>query len=211
MSKIDLSRFIGSKYFILLYIILKNGICIPLTTFADSRANGFAFINITYIIDIAKFFNLKAKHFIRPINTKGFNGRPGKLVTHFLSFNLSLDGQRQEDILFLILDLGSYNMILGLKWIFYFNIWLNPRDKRLLWPDDPERTIIPSFQREIKVPRNSLKLKKPNQKHQRDANTRDRAIELENIRDRANYLPGIVSRRILLRPTAPVKKIVIKE
>jgi len=135
----------GGRHFTLPCTVSKNGICVPLTALADSGANGFAFINTTCAIDIAKFFNFKAKRLIRPITTKGFDGRPGKLVTHFLSLNLSLDDQRQEDIPFLILDLGSHDVILGLKWMSYFNIWLNPRDKRLLWPNDPERISMPSF------------------------------------------------------------------
>jgi hypothetical protein len=32
-----------------------------------------------------------------------------------LTLYLLLNGQRQEDILFIILDLGNYNVILGLK------------------------------------------------------------------------------------------------
>jgi hypothetical protein len=43
-----------------------------------------------------------------------------------LTLYLSLNGQRQEDIPFIILDLKNYNIILGLKWMSYFNIWLKP-------------------------------------------------------------------------------------
>jgi hypothetical protein len=32
-----------------------------------------------------------------------------------LTLHLSLNGQRQEDIPFIILDLGNHNVILGLK------------------------------------------------------------------------------------------------
>jgi hypothetical protein len=62
-----------------------------------------------------------------------------------LTLYLLLNGQRQEDIPFIILDLGNYNVILGLKWMFYFNIWLKPRDKRLMWLDEPKYTTPPLF------------------------------------------------------------------
>ena len=200
----------GGRHFTLPCTVSKNGFGVPLTALADSGANGFAFINTACAIDIAKFFNLKAQPLVRPINTKGFDGRPGKLVTHILTLHLSLDGQRQENIPFLILDLGSHDIILGLKWMSYFNIWLNPRDKRLMWPDDPERTTTPFFQREIQVPRDSLKPKKPDPKHQRDANARDRAMGLEDARDQVNF-PEPGSRRILPRPKTPVKTLVLEE
>ena len=102
-------------------------------------------MNTACAIDITKFFNLKTQPLIRPITARGFDGRQGKPVTHFLTLHLSLDGQRQEDIPFLILDLGNHDVILGLKWMSYFNIWLNPRDKRLMWPEDPDRIEPPSF------------------------------------------------------------------
>jgi hypothetical protein len=200
----------GGRHFTLPCTVSKNGFCVPLTALADSGANGFTFINTACAIDIAKFFNLKAQPLVRPIHTKGFDGRPGKPVTHILTLHLSLDGQRQENIPFLILDLGTHDLILGLKWMSYFNVWLNPRDKRLMWPDDPERTTTPSFQREIQVPRNSLKSKKPDPEHQRDASARNRAIDLQDARARKS-LPEPVSRRILPRPKTPVKLLVLEE
>ena len=96
-------------------------------------------------MDIANFLNLTPQPLVRPITTKGFDGQHGKPVTHFLMLHLSIDGQRQQDIPFLILDLGNHDVILGLKWMSYFNVWLNPRDRRLLWPDNLERTTAPSF------------------------------------------------------------------
>jgi hypothetical protein len=41
------------------YIVSKNRYRVPLTALINSRANGFAFINMAYTINIAKFFNLK--------------------------------------------------------------------------------------------------------------------------------------------------------
>jgi hypothetical protein len=61
------------------------------------------------------FLNLKLKPFIRPIIPKGFNRQLGKVITYILTLYLSLNSQRQKDILFIILDLGNYNIILGLK------------------------------------------------------------------------------------------------
>jgi hypothetical protein len=61
------------------------------------------------------FLNLKPEPLIQPIIPKGFNRQLGKTVTYILTLYLLLNGQRQEDILFIILDLGNYDVILGLK------------------------------------------------------------------------------------------------
>jgi hypothetical protein len=72
-------------------------------------------MNTAYINNISIFLNLKPQPLIQPIIPKEFNRQPGKAVTYMLTLHLSLNGQRQEDIPFMILDLGNYNIILGLK------------------------------------------------------------------------------------------------
>jgi hypothetical protein len=105
----------GGRHFIVLYTLLKNRYGITLFALVDSRANGFIFIDTVYINNISTFLNLKPKPLIRPIIPKGFDRQLGKVVTYMLTLYLLLNGQRQEDILFIILDLGHYNVILSLK------------------------------------------------------------------------------------------------
>jgi hypothetical protein len=112
----------GGRHFIVLYILLKNGYRITLFTLINFRVNGFTFINTAYINNISIFLNLKPKPLIQSIIPKGFNRQLGKAITYILTLHLSINGQRQKDIPFIILDLGNYNIILGLKWMSYFNI-----------------------------------------------------------------------------------------
>ena len=116
----------GGKHFTVPCTISCNGYGIDLDALIDTGANGFAFIDTTCAIDTAKFLNAKAMRLKRPIAIKGFDGRCGKTVTHVLILHLSIDRCRQVDIPFCILDLGNHDVILGLKWMDYFNIWLNP-------------------------------------------------------------------------------------
>jgi hypothetical protein len=84
----------GGRHFTVLYILLKNRYRITLSALINSRANGFVFIDTTYINNISMFLNLKPEPLIRPIIPKGFNRQPGKAVTYMLTLYLSLDGQR---------------------------------------------------------------------------------------------------------------------
>jgi hypothetical protein len=72
-------------------------------------------MDTAYINNISIFLNLKPQPLIWPIIPKGFDGQLGKAVTYMLTLHLSLNGQRQEDIPFIILDLENYNIILSLK------------------------------------------------------------------------------------------------
>jgi hypothetical protein len=112
----------GGKYFTILYTILYNRYRIDLYALANTRANGFAFIDTTYAIDIAKFLNIKATRLKEPIVVKGFDGKCGYAITYILTLHLSIDRRQQTNIPFCILDLGNHNIILGLKWIDYFNV-----------------------------------------------------------------------------------------
>jgi hypothetical protein len=72
----------------------KNGYSISLNALADSGANGFVFIDTTFAIDIAKFFQLKAQRLPQPISVKGYDGVASNSVTHILHLHLTVDGRR---------------------------------------------------------------------------------------------------------------------
>src|SRR5579871_1828039 len=175
----------GGKHFTVPCTISRNGYGIDLNALADTGANGFAFIDTACAIDVAKFLNIKATRLEKPISVKGFDGRRGKAATHILILHLTLDGRRQTDIPFCILDLGNHDMILGLKWMEYFDIWLNPRSRRLIWPDDDDRLSPPSFHREIRTHRQALSPRNAQPTHQQDVKIRDQAFALEDVRRRA--------------------------
>src|SRR5450432_3585855 len=94
---------------------------------ADSGANGFVFIDIAYTVDIAKFLNLKAQRLSSSIKVKGYDRKASNSVTHVLWLHLTIDGRRQYNLHLLILDLGSYDLILGQKWFDYFNVLIDCR------------------------------------------------------------------------------------
>src|SRR5208282_4967836 len=179
---IDLSQLMGGKHFTIPCTISHNGYGIDLHALADTGANGFAFIDTACAIDVAKFLNIKATRLEEPIAVKGFDGKRGHAVSHILTLHLSIDGRRQTNIPFCILDLGNHDIILGLKWMDYFNVWLDPRRRTLVWPNDESRLSPPIFQKEITTSRQALMPKGVNKTHQRDANIRDRALRQEDAR-----------------------------
>jgi hypothetical protein len=84
----------GGKHFTIPCTISHNGYRIDLYALANTRANGFAFIDTICAIDIAKFLNIKATRLKEPIVVKGFNGKRGYIVTYILTLHLSIDGRR---------------------------------------------------------------------------------------------------------------------
>jgi hypothetical protein len=68
----------------MLCIITHNKYTVKLNVFANFKANGFVFINTFYIINIAKFLNVKAQRLSRLINIKGYDKKAGSAITHIL-------------------------------------------------------------------------------------------------------------------------------
>jgi hypothetical protein len=96
-------------------IIAYNKYTVKLNVLADFKANSFVFINTLYAINIAKFLNVKAQRLSCLINVKGYNRKAGSAITYILQLYLIINRQRQYHIPLLILDLGSYDCILGRK------------------------------------------------------------------------------------------------
>jgi hypothetical protein len=75
-------------------IIVHNRYIVKLTAFANSKANGFVFINTLYIINITKFLNIKAQRLSCLINVKGYNKKAESAITHILQLYLTINRQR---------------------------------------------------------------------------------------------------------------------
>jgi transposase InsO family protein len=127
-----------------------------------------------------KFLDVSPISLSHPCPVKGYDGRPGKPISEVLMLHLEVDGHRQKNIPFLILDLGNYDLILGRKWFEKFDIWLDPRNKRLLWPR--EQSSDSNFTKEICTPRENLRITAILPRHQADVEKRDRAFALEDKR-----------------------------
>ena len=168
----------GGKHLTISCTLASNGYGVISQALIDSGANGFLFIDTQCAIDIAKFLKLKAKRLPRAVPVKGYDGQRGQPVTHYLRLHLSVDGRRQYNVPLLILNLGSYDLILGRKWLAFLDILVDVRRRRLVWPRElePSTSVI----KEIVVTRDSLRPTKIKRSHQEDADARDQAMELED-------------------------------
>jgi len=133
-SLIDLSQLVGGNSFTTPCTLSLNGIGTVTQALNDSGANGFLFINIRFAIALSSFLGAEITPLGAEIPLKGFDGKASSPVTHALFLNMSIDGRRQLLAPFLMIDIGGHDVIIGRKWFSYFNIHLDPRKRRLLWP-----------------------------------------------------------------------------
>ena len=172
----------GSKHFTIPCTLAYNGYGISTTSLVDTGANGFSFIDTKFAIDAARYLGITAKPLDREIPIKGYDGKHNSYASYYLPMHLTVDGRRQESVPFIILDLGQHDIILGLKWLSHFDIWIDVRNQVLIWPEGKGPLQTTSYQKEIVTTRENIRLKKPQFNHQQDVYTRERAFNLEDRR-----------------------------
>ena len=113
INKIDLSNLIGGSPLIVPCTLIKNRIGIDIDILADTRANGFVFINTTLANQLYKGLGLKLTLLVCTIQAKGYNKHNRQAASYYLNINLIVEGYCQYNILFIVLNLRVYKIILG--------------------------------------------------------------------------------------------------
>jgi hypothetical protein len=103
----------GEKSFTVLCTLSWNGCRVTTTALADTRANAFALLNTKCARKVSEFLNTLLETLERPVPVKGYNGQMGEPITSALRIHLRINGQRLYNMLFLVTDLGHYDVILG--------------------------------------------------------------------------------------------------
>lgn len=163
-----------------------NGLLVTnISALPDTGADGLAFIDQACAVSVASFLGVKARKLPRPIYPKGYGGQRGTPITHFICFDLLVDSRTLLHIPFLILKLGSADIILGMKWLAYFDIKIDAARQRLVWPSTIPPLYNQSFAKQIACPYEQLSTPRVERQHQREVYKRDAAFEHED-RQRCN-------------------------
>jgi len=120
---IDVCKLMGGVVFTVSCSLSLNGNMITkIFALSDTGVLGFSFINSHCASTVAEFTGAPLRKPKKYIIIKGYNGRTGKSVTHYLECNLTFDNSKLLRILFPVLDLGNHNLILGSHWFSHYDI-----------------------------------------------------------------------------------------
>ena len=115
-----MSNLMGGSPLTIPCTLVKNGIGIDIDILADTGANGFAFIDTALASQLCESLGLQLTPLACTIRAKGYDGQSGQVASYYLTLNLIVEGYRQYNIPFIILDLRAYKVILGRMWFKYF-------------------------------------------------------------------------------------------
>jgi hypothetical protein len=200
MSSIDLSRLVRRKSCTVPCYIFNNRFKVSSFVLADTGANALALIDTRSAQATSQFLSVPIEHLPYPIVIQGFNRANAPPITSFLQLHVCVDRQRLYNISFLVTDLGSYNIILGRKWISYLGVSLDVCRRRIVWPDTLPPT--PWFAKEVSILIKDLFHRPRNPRYQEDIVRRDRNSTIGKI----VILELLQTKvQILQRPKAPVQ------
>lgn len=155
--------------------LCKDGLAYQTPILMDSGANGYAFIDRSFL----RFLRPALHYFIKPlprsIPVRGYNGQEGEPISHYVIFTLVIDHRIQSYTPFLITSLGAHKAILGRTWLSEHRVKLDCYNRRLDWPSNYPPT--PSYRRLIYLDPAQIKPNQINIAHQNDMYARDRRID----------------------------------
>src|SRR6266536_5435398 len=103
---------------------------------------------------------------------KGYDRKHRTCITSFLHTHLTLNRRKIYNVPFLVLPLGSHDMIIGKSFIEYFEISPNVAKRILHWPPNhPKSSNVIS--QGISIPRKILSRPPSRNHHQLDIEARD--------------------------------------
>lgn len=189
--------------------LTNNGCAISIKTLIDSGANGFAFMSPLLATDLMDRFQIKPTRLQHPIIVKGYDGQVRKKITRILRIHLTIDGRRQYNLPFLLLDLGNHEIILGRTWLAYFGVLVDARNQCLRWPKEHPPSYLAG--KEVRIPRSSLIPRKIRPEHQEEVCQREAAFKVENQRRKAGKATNAVHLMTRTNQLRPVGSLVQEE
>jgi transposase InsO family protein/predicted aspartyl protease len=167
-----------------------NGFGIVLHSLADTGANGYLFLNRPLASRLSKAIGTPIQPLPHPTPVRGFADGIQARATHYIRLHLTIDGRRIYNCPFVILDLGSQDMIIGIKWMKRFKLEIDTARNRFRWP--PEYPPTPSWAKEILIPYDSRKIFARYPQYQADAIRRDKQIDKDELR-RQNRTVSVIA------------------
>ena len=189
----------GGKHFRVSTVLCSKGYGVSLQSLVDTGAQGFLFLNSAIARTISSSLQVPIRRLPFKITVKGFQDQVQTRVNQYIRLHLSIDGRKIYNCPFVIMDLGSQDCIIGIKWLRRFQLQLDTVRNRIVWPAKYPATYDPA-------PPILVQLKQPtvDTEVEKDIERRNALWEKDEYRRRKSPASAWVGRirGILQLPTA---------
>lgn len=170
----SLNNLIGGTAFIVNITVHHQGIAVSLRALIDTGAQAWLLADKNFCARLAQKWKLPYTTYDHGATVKGFQNKPIQRIDKSITTNLHLQGRRFPKMPFLVTDLGDrpdFQVIIGLRFLAYHRLLLDPRRRRLQFP--PELPALKIWSPDITLPLSSLRIWH-DQRAQLDMERRDR-------------------------------------
>ena len=196
LSSVDLSNLLGGAHFRNSLVLCSKGYGVKLHSLIDTGAQGFLFLNSRVASSLSKSLHVPIQKLPYRIMVKGFSDRIRTPVDRYIRLHMKIDGRVFRNCPFVVMDLGSQDCIIGLKWLKRFKLHLNTELNRIVWPSkyprnyEPMKTILMQLEQPVQ-----------DQEVERDINRRNALWDQDEYRRQMS--PTVHRIRGLLRLPRP--------
>lgn len=134
----------GGKHFRVPTVLCSKGYGVSLQSLVDTGAQGFLFLNSAIARTISSSLQVPIRRLPFKITVKGFQDQVQTRVNQYIRLHLSIDGRKVYNCPFVIMDLGSQDCIIGIKWLRRFQLQLDTVRNRIVWPAKYPATYDPA-------------------------------------------------------------------
>jgi hypothetical protein len=176
LSSLDLSQLLGKEQNSLVSPIqlAKNGLSIATKALIDTKANSYAFIDIFLAMKLAQHFQTHIIPLGQPCAVKGYDSKTTMPITHLIHLTLKIQRRVQQNLPFLIIELGKHDVILRQMWLAKHRVLINCRHHRLLWPEEVSLKDKLLSKQDLFIPKSILsRSKEVYPEHQEDTDQQD--------------------------------------
>jgi predicted aspartyl protease len=126
----------GGKHFQVSTVLCSRGYGVKVNSLVDTGAQGFLFLSSTIAQSVSESLQVPIQRLPFKILVKGFQDQIQTPVHRCIRLHMRIDGRTIRNCPFVIMDLGSQDCIIGVKWLRQFRLQLDSYRNRLLWPTE---------------------------------------------------------------------------
>jgi hypothetical protein len=116
-------------------MVVYNGLSLTANALVDTGANGYIFVNRSFADKIKKFLPVEVLKDPIPVPVGGYKGSIDQEIEEGIKTHLRIQGRFIRDQMLVVVDM-NHELILGRKFMDYYDLLVDTRRRRLLFPDE---------------------------------------------------------------------------
>ncbi|KAK4232754.1 hypothetical protein C8A03DRAFT_20018, partial [Achaetomium macrosporum] len=145
-----LPRYLGGKPFLVSCTVANEGLSLTTTdALADTGANGFLFVSPRFSEKMVKLLGARQNRDFVPGQVGGYDGKGTEMINTAVQAHFTVQNRTMRNEWLIVVD-SAHDVIIGRKWFDLYDVLVDSRRRRLLFP--PEWEPDPDWEKGSNIP-----------------------------------------------------------